>query len=268
MKLHFTFNCYYNIYIYIYFSDTSKRVFLLAAVSNNSLQSKIVAESEKYGDIIQADFIDSYHNLSFKGLSQLQWVKNFCNNTRYLVKTDDDLYIDIFQMRKVLKSLRPGARFIVGKLILLAPIMRSVSGKGKWDVKKHLMPGSKYYPPYIGGWIYILSSTVISEIYNIAMATPVFHIDDVYITGLLAGQLSNFTYLNFVGKAPKESFRPTHLHMARQCRRECKVTLWCKHLNKLSNIDKEMLDADRLKDLVIKCRAMEMMYAFCKTNEY
>ena len=237
-------------------------------MSSDSLQAKIVAESEEYGDIIQADFIDSYHNLSFKGLSQLQWLKNFCNNTRYLVKTDDDLYLDIFQLRKVLKSLLPGERFIVGNLHPQTHILRSVSGKGKWDVKKHLMPGSKYYPPFIGGWIYILSSTVITEIYNIAMATPVFPVDDVYITGLLARQLSNFTYLRFVGKAPKESFRPTHPKMARQCRRECKVTLWCKHLNKLSNTDKEMLDADRLKDLVMKCRVMEMMYAFCKTNEY
>ena len=227
-------------------------------MSTDSLQSRIVAESEEYGDIIQADFIDSYHNLSLKGLSQLQWVKNFCNNTRYLVKSDDDLYLDIFQMRKVLKSLHPGARFIVGKLHPRSHIMRSVSGKGKWDVKKRLMPGSKYYPPYYLGWIYILSSTVISEIYYVAMATPVFHIDDVYITGLLAGQLSNFTYLKFVGKAPKRSFRPTHPNMALECRRECQVMLWCKHLNNLSNTDKEMVDIDRLKDLVTKCRAMEI----------
>ena len=227
-------------------------------MSTKSLQSKIVAESEEYGDIIQADFIDSYHNLSFKGLSQLQWVKNFCNNTRYLVKTDDDLYIDIFQMRKVLKSIPPGARFIAGNLINESEILRSGSDEGKWDVKKHLMPGSKYYPPYYRGWIYILSSTVISEIYNIAMATPIFHIHDVYITGLLAGQLSNFTYLNFVGKAPKGSFRPTHPNMARQCDGKYKVTLWCKHLNKLINTDTEMLDIGRLKDLVTMCKAMEM----------
>ena len=253
MKLHFTFNCYYN--VYIYFSDTSRRVFLLGAVSTDSLQSKIVAESEEYGDIIQTDFIDSYHNLSFKGLSQLQWVKNFCNNTRYLVKSDDDLYIDIFQMRKVLKAIRPGARCIVGRIFPRTRITRS--GKGRLDVKRSLMPGSKYYPPYYHGWIYILPSTVISEIYNVAMATPVFHIDDVYITGLVAGQLSNFTYLKFVGKAPARSFRPTHPNMARQCNRECKIMLWCKQLHNLSNTDKEMVDIDRLKDLVTKCRAIE-----------
>ena len=46
--------------------------------------------------------------------------------------------------------------------------------------------------------------------------------------------------------------------MARQCDGKYKVTLWCKDLNKISNTDTEMLDIGRLKDLVTKCKAMEM----------
>lgn len=72
-----------------------KVVFLLGLPTNDNnsvVQRKILAESEKYRDIIQEDFIDSYNNLTLKSIMMLKWITNSCNESgefyfcRYFLK--------------------------------------------------------------------------------------------------------------------------------------------------------------------------------------
>lgn len=61
-----------------------KLVFLLGlpAPSNDTeVQGKIDEEVEKYGDIIQEGFIDSYNNLTLKSIMMLKWITNKCNES-------------------------------------------------------------------------------------------------------------------------------------------------------------------------------------------
>lgn len=61
-----------------------KVVFLLGLPSNSNdstIQNKILEESEKYGDIIQEGFIDSYNNLTLKSIMMLKWITNNCNDS-------------------------------------------------------------------------------------------------------------------------------------------------------------------------------------------
>ena len=204
------------------------------------LQEKILNESKTYGDIVQADFIDSYHNLSFKGISQLQWINEYCSNAQHLVKTDDDMYVDIFQVVKAIQVLFSIPRFILGSLISHASIVRD-GNPPKWNVEKYLMPASTNYPSYYEGWIYILPDAVFSDLYQAAMTTPVFHIDDIYITGLLAGQLSNIDFLDFKGKIPEGTFMTAHPKMACECDAFCRLTLFCNHLTQLTSYDKNLM---------------------------
>ena len=55
-------------------------------------------ENRKFGDIVQGDFVDSYNNLSFKGIMGNLWVAEFCEQAEFVVKTDDDLYYDLFEV--------------------------------------------------------------------------------------------------------------------------------------------------------------------------
>ena len=55
-------------------------------------------ENRKFGDIVQGDFVDSYNNLSFKGIMGNLWVAEFCEQADFVVKTDDDLYYDLFEV--------------------------------------------------------------------------------------------------------------------------------------------------------------------------
>ena len=62
-------------------------------------QKQLEEESSKYGDIIQGDFLDTYHNLSYKAVMGNLWVAEFCSQAEFVVKTDDDMYVDLYEVQ-------------------------------------------------------------------------------------------------------------------------------------------------------------------------
>ena len=58
----------------------------------------IFKENTDYGDIVQGNFVDSYHNLSYKATMGNLWVSHFCKQAEFVVKTDDDMFIDLFEV--------------------------------------------------------------------------------------------------------------------------------------------------------------------------
>ncbi|GFS47549.1 lactosylceramide 1,3-N-acetyl-beta-D-glucosaminyltransferase [Trichonephila inaurata madagascariensis] len=72
-----------------------KVVFLLG--TTNKFQKEIIKENEIHRDIIQGNFLDSYRNLTYKHTMGLSWASSFCNGTKYLMKMDDDIFVDIYQ---------------------------------------------------------------------------------------------------------------------------------------------------------------------------
>ena len=61
-------------------------------------------ESEKYKDLIVADYIDDYKNMTLKHLSQLRYFHEKCTKTKFLVKLDDDVAVNIVVVRKYFTS--------------------------------------------------------------------------------------------------------------------------------------------------------------------
>ena len=68
------------------------------ATSVAGRQKQLEEESSKYGDIIQGDFLDTYHNLSYKAVMGNLWVAEFCSQAEFVVKTDDDMYVDLYEV--------------------------------------------------------------------------------------------------------------------------------------------------------------------------
>ena len=69
------------------------------ATSVAGRQKQLEEESSKYGDIIQGDFLDTYHNLSYKAVMGNLWVAEFCSQAEFVVKTDDDMYVDLYEVQ-------------------------------------------------------------------------------------------------------------------------------------------------------------------------
>jgi hypothetical protein len=55
-------------------------------------------ESQNYGDILQESFLDSYANLTLKSVMLLKWFTRECDKVPYVLKTDDDMYINLKQL--------------------------------------------------------------------------------------------------------------------------------------------------------------------------
>jgi len=77
-------------------------VFILGRVIENAndraVQHALELESNRYGDIVQKDFIDSYKNLTHKSISGLRWIDERCSHARWVLKIDDDVFLNGFNL--------------------------------------------------------------------------------------------------------------------------------------------------------------------------
>ncbi|KAH0553605.1 beta-1,3-galactosyltransferase 1-like isoform X1 [Cotesia glomerata] len=164
-------------------NTTVKIVFLLGESTNDTLNAAILDENYEYGDIIQEKFIDTYNNLTVKSVMMLKWVTIMCPQATFLMKTDDDMYVNVPALVKVIRARPNSAGTLMGSLICNA---RPISDpKNKWYTPKY-MYSEKTYPNYLSGTGYVMSLDVALKLYEAALKTPLLHLEDVYLTGLCA----------------------------------------------------------------------------------
>lgn len=75
--------------------DTLRLGFLLGDTDSLDAQNQVMDESSKYGDVIQEGFLDTYNNLTLKSVMLLKWVRSHCRHARYIMKTDDDMFVNL-----------------------------------------------------------------------------------------------------------------------------------------------------------------------------
>ena len=61
-------------------------------------------------DLVQGNFLDTYYNLTYKSVMGHLWVSEFCRQAELVVKTDDDIYVDLYGALSVATRLRAGQR--------------------------------------------------------------------------------------------------------------------------------------------------------------
>ncbi|XP_076765487.1 beta-1,3-galactosyltransferase 1 isoform X2 [Xylocopa sonorina] len=165
------------------YNSTVKIAFLLGQNGNETLNGIIAEENQQYNDIIQEQFHDTYNNLTLKSVMMLKWVTSNCGQAKYLMKTDDDMFVNIPTLMKTLQSRSQSTNTLLGSLICNAkPIL---DPNNKWYTPKY-MYSEKVYPNYLSGTGYVMSLDVAFKLYHAALTTPLLHLEDVYITGLCA----------------------------------------------------------------------------------
>ncbi|XP_058129411.1 uncharacterized protein LOC131271868 [Anopheles coustani] len=180
------------------------------ATTVDELQLRIVNESEVYGDIIQESFIDRYNNLTLKTIMMLKWVTTNCDGkVKFLMKCDDDTFVNVPNLLQVLLGgtvplYKAAVSFYDNNTVLVkSPKNRLVEGK-------HLLTGFKFcdakpisdtsskwysptymydkdvYPHYLSGTAYVMNFETAKVLYRTSLTTPIFHLEDVYLTGIVA----------------------------------------------------------------------------------
>ncbi|KAL4232419.1 hypothetical protein ACF0H5_009987 [Mactra antiquata] len=157
-----------------------KLVFLFGN-PKNELESKIVTEESKmYGDIVQADFEDSYFNLTYKTLTGLRWVAEYCPGTKYILKADEDVFVHVYNLINFLLSQKPKQRTIFGHVIYNSDVLR----QGRWGVSRRSFPLDTY-PYYTCGNTYVIPGELAKDLFYTAGFLPYLNIEDVFVTGVL-----------------------------------------------------------------------------------
>ncbi|KAM4621359.1 N-acetyllactosaminide beta-1,3-N-acetylglucosaminyltransferase 2 [Polymixia lowei] len=165
-----------------------RRVFLLGRENYEELgvdMSELLhLESKHYRDILQWDFKDSFFNLTLKDVLFWSWFSRFCNQTRFVFKGDDDVFVNTPAMVDYLQDQlgKPGTHaamrsFMVGDVI-------DEAKPNRINNSKYFVPDSFYkglYPTYAGGGGVVYSGLLTKHLNHMSKKVHLFPIDDVYV---------------------------------------------------------------------------------------
>ena len=69
--------------------------------SDRTQQERIRNESDVHKDLVQGVFLDTYKNLTYKTVMGHMWVSKFCSQAEFVVKADDDIFLDLYGLYTV-----------------------------------------------------------------------------------------------------------------------------------------------------------------------
>ena len=146
-------------------------------------------EAQSFNDILMIDTHDNYKNLLYKHLAIVNWINVNCENTTYVVKLDDDVYVNLKPLIShlyfkfgLLDDFPPDYKFLYCNVNEMALPIRN--NDSKWYVNTDSYP-FEWYPNYCEGFAYITNVATMRLMYQQSKLIPRFWIDDVYFTGLL-----------------------------------------------------------------------------------
>ena len=153
------------------------------------MQTEILKESDTYKDLAITDNVDVYKNLTLKTIAAFNWARQFCPEADFLLKTDDDMFIHLKRLLYTIKSLRSSTAALSPNGIIVGNVAAG------WKPVRN--PQSKYfitqeqytetsYPPFVTGPSYLISRPAFDLLQQAAMNRPFFHLEDVFITGIVA----------------------------------------------------------------------------------
>lgn len=163
----------------------TKTYFLMGWVQSTTVQKRIDEEEEKFHDIIQGNFVDSYHNLTYKHTMALKWFSENCPNVKYLLKMDDDVFVNVPATYEFLVNNKNDKKFIMG--IYFPP--QATFRKGKWKTSVDDIR-DKFMPEYSSGQSVIYSNDFVKDAYKKTFTTRYLWLDDLYISGYIRMQLN------------------------------------------------------------------------------
>ncbi|XP_018603504.1 beta-1,3-galactosyltransferase 2-like [Scleropages formosus] len=161
---------------------TIRRLFLLGLEDQKrGLQKELHAESKEHHDLLQANFLDSYLNLTIKTMVMMEWLVTRCPNASYAAKVDTDMFLNVdFLVNTLLDphTVQPKQNYITGAVMRKARVRRKKSSK-------FYVPRSVYrrdtYPSYVLGNVYIFSMDLPVKILKASRHVRAFHLEDVYL---------------------------------------------------------------------------------------
>ncbi|XP_074385914.1 beta-1,3-galactosyltransferase 4 [Zonotrichia albicollis] len=157
----------------------ARTVFVLGTPGDPREQRELLAESRQHGDILQGDFADSYANLTRKTLLLLRWARACCAAAPFLLKADDDVFVNVPAVATYLATWRDApARLYLGRVHWRVAPNRDP--RSRHYVAEELYPLSRY-PPYCSGTAYVLSRRAAGAVLRAGAGVPLALPEDVWV---------------------------------------------------------------------------------------
>lgn len=154
-------------------------VFLLGKPPTVKARRRLTAESQQYGDVMIGDFTDTYANLTLKVLFGLRWMVEACPHVQYVLKIDDDTFVNIpLLLAFLLQYGEDNAMY--GHVYFSSRVFRG----GKWAVPNNVYPLG-LYPPYLSGTAYVASMDAVKKVVDASVHVPMLPVEDAHVTGIL-----------------------------------------------------------------------------------
>jgi hypothetical protein len=183
-----------------------KIIFSIGLSKQEDVNRKIKEEHKIYNDILQSDFVDSYHLLIDKNMMVFEWISKYCSRTHFLLKIMDDVVVN---MKALVEFLNDHIRnknqiqnIIMGMIFHSSIPFRNP--KDKWYVSFEEY-NKTYFDPFPSGPAFLLSYDVSQSMYEKSLTFKSVWMDDVYI-GMLAKQLNTYLYDIKYAYVPKDHY--------------------------------------------------------------
>jgi len=163
--------------------------FLVGLSDNETVTEAVIDESDKNSDVIVNNITDLYENLSLKTISAFNWMTEFCDQSAFLLKVDDDMFVQVERLLEMVKNLlekESNPRMILGNISRGWKPVRNP--QSKYLITEAQYPG-KNYPDFATGPSYLVSQQALKDIVSAAMDQKYIHLEDVFLTGVVAESL-------------------------------------------------------------------------------
>lgn len=161
-------------------------LFFVGTTSNIDHQRALNNESILHDDLIQTDFKDTYRNLTLKSVSMIRWVSDSCPNATYVVKIDDDCFLNLPFLIKEVSKMKRKQGVLIGYLLKYVRPVRDV--KSKYHVSSSDYHW-KIYPNYLSGSCYVMSGELVPTMFEKCQGQLFMPMEDIFITGICAKRI-------------------------------------------------------------------------------
>ncbi|XP_059184607.1 beta-1,3-galactosyltransferase 2-like [Centropristis striata] len=143
-------------------------------------QLKLQVENLEYHDMIQANFQDSYRNLTIKTMMMVEWLAANCGKASYVIKIDSDVFLHVQNLVKLLLNpTTPKQNYMTGLVWWHSPVLRNPFDK--FYMPRDVIAESEY-PPYPLGFAYVMSLDLPAKILTVSPQIKPIFIEDAYLS--------------------------------------------------------------------------------------
>ena len=185
--------------------------------TTGDLKEEVEAEARREGDLIISLVEDHYENLGLKTISALDWVVQLCSEVEYVLKVDDDMFVQVERLVELVEALVEEDK---DQMLVLGNISRGWkpvrNPKSKYYITE-AQYGAESYPDFATGPSYLVSRAAVGPMVEAALDQLYIHLEDVFLTGVVAEQLgverrNNDQFKNNAVRVPARFMGCTLLH--------------------------------------------------------